>query len=100
MVKAKRVIWPQKARKQLREAYEYIKLDSVQNAEKVRKEILSSTRQLTLTPKIYRSDKYKKDNDGNYRAYELHKYRISYHIGEEEITIVRVRHTSMDPLEY
>lgn len=55
MVRAKRVIWPQKARKQLREAYEYIKLDSVQNAEKVRKEILSPTRQLAVTPKVHRS---------------------------------------------
>jgi len=63
MVKAIQVIWPQKARKQLREAYEYIKLDSVKNA-------------------------------------ELHRYRISYHIAKDEVTIVRVRHTSMDPLEY
>jgi plasmid stabilization system protein ParE len=100
MVKAIQVIWPQKARKQLREAYEYIKLDSVKNAEKVRKEILASTRQLGIAPKVYRPDKYKTDNDGSYRAFELHRYRISYHIAKDEVTIVRVRHTSMDPLEY
>lgn len=100
MVKSRRVIWPQKARKQLKEAYDHIKLDSIQNAEKVRKDILFSTRELIIAPKTHRQDKYKKNNTGNYPAYEIHRYRISYHIGEDEITIVRVRHTSMNPLEY
>jgi len=100
MVKTKRVIWPAKARKQLLEAYEYIKLDSVQNAEKVRKDILASTRELSISSKVYRPDKYKKDNDGNFRAFELHRYRIAYHIGKDEITVVRVRHSSMEPLDY
>ena len=51
MVGAKRVIWPQKARRQLRDAYEYIKLDSLQNAEKVKKDILASSANWPFLPK-------------------------------------------------
>jgi plasmid stabilization system protein ParE len=99
MVK-KQVIWPQKARLQLKEAYLFIKQDSPQNAEKVRKAILSSTNELTTHPKLHRPDKYKRDNDGSYRAYEQYSYRISYHVSNDKITIVRIRHTSMEPHLY
>jgi plasmid stabilization system protein ParE len=43
----KKVIWPAKARTQLAKAYEYILKDSLQNAEKVKNDIL-----LTNTGKI------------------------------------------------
>lgn len=59
MVEAKRVIWPQKARTQLRELYKYIKRDSPLNAEKVRKDILASTRELSKGFKLHQPDKYK-----------------------------------------
>ena len=91
------VIWPEKARKQLQRAYLYIKKDSVQNAEKVRKEILEATRNLPPNPERFPADKYKKDNDGTFRAFELHRYRIAYQITDDEIIIVRIRHTSMKP---
>lgn len=38
--------------------------------------------------------------DGSFRANELHSYRIAYRITENEIIIVRVRHTSMEPKSY
>jgi plasmid stabilization system protein ParE len=100
MVKGKPVIWPPTARRQLQEAFKYIRKDSLQNAEMVKRDILASTHQLAITPDMHRPDKYKNANDGNFRVYELHHYRIAYHIGATEITIVRVRHTSMEPLEY
>lgn len=100
MVEAKRVIWPQKVRTQLRELYKYIKRDSPMNAEKVRKDILASTRELSKDFKLHQPDKYKEDNDGSYRAYEIHRCRIAYHVGEGDITIVRVRHVSMEPTRY
>lgn len=92
--------WPSLAQKQLENAYKYILHDSYQNAEKVKKEILSSTRVLTTNPEMYPPDKYRKNNDGSFRAYELHRYRISYRITEKEVIIVRVRHTSMEPKKY
>lgn len=45
-------------------------------------------------------DKYKINNNGNYRAFELHRYRISYLVKENEVVIVRIRHTSQQTEEY
>ena len=94
------VRWPLAVQNQLAKAYQYILTDSYQNAEKVKKDILSSTRRLVNNPEMHPPDKYRKNNDGSFRAYELHHYRIAYRITEKEITIVRVRHTGMEPKEY
>jgi plasmid stabilization system protein ParE len=48
----------------------------------------------------YPSDKFRKDNDGTWRAFEKYHYRISYRVLEGEIRIVRMRHTSKSPLNY
>ena len=92
--------WPLLTQKQLSKAYEYILSDSYQNAGKVKADILSSTRKLKVNPEMYPPDKYRKNNDGSFRAYELHRYRIVYRITEKEIIIVRVRHTSKEPKQY
>ncbi len=94
------VRWPPRAQKQLANAYEHISIDSYQNAEKVKKDILASTHKLAANPEKHPPDKHRKNNDGSFRAYELHRYRIAYRITEKEIIIVRVRHTSMEPRNY
>lgn len=96
----KEVRWPSKTQRQLEEAYEYILLNSYQNAEKVKTDILESTRKLATNPEIHPPDKYKLNNDGSFRAFELHRYRIAYQITEREIIITRIRHTSMEPNQY
>lgn len=85
---------------QLDKAYGYILKDSFQNAEKVRNEILASTFKLAKNPEAHPPDKYKKNNDGGFRAFELHNYRIAYRIKQDTIIIVRIRHTSMEPNKY
>lgn len=96
----KKVIWPPRAQKQLAKAHEYIAKSSQQNADKVKKTILASTRKLASNPERHAPDKYRKNNDKNFRAYEVKHYRIAYHVTEKEIIIVRVRHTKMEPLNY
>ncbi len=88
------------SKKSLREALQYIQKDSEQNAEKVKSKILTSIKELLTNPKRYNTDKYKLNNDGSYRAYEIYKYRITYHVSDDEIRIIRIRHTKMNPLEY
>ncbi len=96
----KEIIWPRQAQNQLERAYKYILEDSYQNAEKVKKDILASTRKLANNPEKFPADKYRENNDGSFRAFELHRYRIAYRISEKQIIIVRVRHTSMNPKTY
>jgi plasmid stabilization system protein ParE len=92
--------WSPVAISQLQKAYRYIKKDSLQNAEKVRNEIVAVTISPGQCAERFPPDKYKQNNYGSYRAFELHRYRISYKIMKDEILIVRLRHPSMSPLTY
>jgi plasmid stabilization system protein ParE len=96
----RKISWDKAALVQFAAAIKYIEKDSLQNAEKVRQDILEKISQLLVHPSIHPPDKYKKDNDGNFRVFELCRYRISYFISESEIRILRVRHTSREPKIY
>ncbi|WP_238386440.1 type II toxin-antitoxin system RelE/ParE family toxin [Chitinophaga rupis] len=94
------IVWGKVAFQQFNAAIEYISEDSVQNAEKVRAEILERIGRLSGHPEIYPPDKYKLNNDGNYRAFECQRLRIAYYTGPHEIRILRIRHTYREPLTY
>lgn len=72
------VHWPLPVQKQLEKVYQYILLNSYQNAEKVKAAILDSTGKLPGHPEMHPPDKYRKNNDGSFRAYEIHRYRLSF----------------------
>jgi plasmid stabilization system protein ParE len=94
------VVWSNGAKVELRRAFEYIALDSLQNAQMVRDTLIDLTIDLSADPEKHPLDKFKKDNDGTWRAFEKHHYRISYRIIKNQIRVVRMRHTSKSPLNY
>ena len=94
------VVWSNSAKVELRKAFEYIALDSLQNAQMVRDTLIDMTIDLSENPEKKPLDKFKKDNDGTWRAFEKHHYRISYRILKNQIRVVRMRHTSKSPLTY
>lgn len=57
-----------KQKKSLRDAYVYIKKDSAHNADKIKKIILASKKELIKNPERHNPDKYRIGNDGSYRA--------------------------------
>jgi plasmid stabilization system protein ParE len=85
---------------QLKEAYDYIRQDSPQNARKIISKITSSISELSKNPEKYPPDKYRLDRDISFRAYEIERFRIAYHISPPHIQIIRIRHTSREPLSY
>jgi plasmid stabilization system protein ParE len=93
-------VWTPQAIAELRKAYDYISKDSLQNARKVVDELTRIADQLSARPEMFPADKFKKNNDGKWRAFEKYHYRISYLITSKEIRIVRMRHTSRTPLQY
>ena len=99
-MKKRKIRWDKPALIYFSEAVRYIRKDSAQNADKVKEEILAKISKLSVRPEIHAPDKYKQNNDGNYRAFELHRYRVAYLVKEEEIIIARVRHTSQEPQSY
>lgn len=94
------VIWDKVAKTQLKKAYNRIKEESLQGAETVKNGILESVGKIPEHPQKYPPDKLKKDNPGNYRAFEIFNYRIAYKITEENIQVLRVRHVKREPLSY
>jgi plasmid stabilization system protein ParE len=97
---ARRTVIDLEAKQSLREAFEYICTQSLQNAEKVRFEILQSIKALSGNPEMHPPDKYRTEQDKSFRAYELYSYRITYHVSAAEIRVLRIRHTKMNPVTY
>src|SRR5690606_35725362 len=94
------VVWDKPAYASLQKAYERIKKDSPANAEKVREGILKTARGLADHPEKYPPDKFKADNQGDYRAFEWFSYRVAIKVKKNEIIILRVRHVKQEPKEY
>ena len=94
------VVWTSQSQQHMKQAYEFISKDSVQNAKKVIAEIALAVNKAIHNPEIYNSDKYRKNNDGSYRAFEKHRYRVTYRFTKNIIRILRVRHTKMEPKKY
>jgi plasmid stabilization system protein ParE len=94
------IYWSKTAIKQFEAAITYIASDSANNAEKVLADIAKQLSKAVKNPEFFPPDKYKKANDGSYRAFEKHRYRIAYRFTDNVIRVLRVRHTSKEPREY
>lgn len=99
-MESKKIVWSVTASKQFKIIIDFIANDSPKNSEKVKKEILEKTERLIIYPESHSPDKFKSNNDGTYRAFEVYHYRIAYRVMEKEIRILRIRHTSRDPKKY
>ncbi len=95
-----KIIWRKLALNQLNKVHKHIAKDSIKSANKVMDDIFDKAENLKLNPEIYPLDKYRIKNDGSFRSFEKYRYRISYQVTETEIRILRVRHTSREPLDY
>ncbi|HWD90056.1 MAG TPA: type II toxin-antitoxin system RelE/ParE family toxin [Mucilaginibacter sp.] len=100
VARKRRITWDKQALYYFRDAIQYIRKDSPQNADKVKKEVLEKINELLAHPEIHNPDKYKINNTGNYRAFELYRFRIGYLVKDDEIIIARIRNTNQEPREY
>ncbi|HWB91027.1 MAG TPA: type II toxin-antitoxin system RelE/ParE family toxin [Puia sp.] len=96
----RKISWDKQALDYFRESICYVRQDSPQNADNVKKEVLEKISELSKRPEIHSPDKFKLNNNGNYRAFELHDSRVGYLVKEDEIIIARVRSTNQEPLSY
>jgi len=92
--------WNRRALNQLIKAIAYIEEESPQSAEKVKNEMLDSITSLQTHPEKFAPDKYKLNNDGSFKAFELYHYRIAYRFWKNEVRIIRFSHTKRSPQQY
>jgi len=96
----RKITWDKQAIIYFRETIKYIRKDSLQNAENVKQGILERINELSERPEIHAADKYKTNNTGHYRAFELYHLRVSYLVKDDEVIIARVRSTKQEPRDY
>ena len=94
------IVWTKRSQNDMRNAFDYISQDSVQNAVSVLEDIVAMANKAITNPEFFAPDKFKENNDGSYRAFEKHHYRISFRFDSKVIRILRVRHTSREPKLY
>jgi plasmid stabilization system protein ParE len=94
------VSWTKTAVKQFETLIAYIASGSITNAEKVSADIIKQLNKAIKNPEFFPPDKYKQKNNGSYRAFEKHHYRIAYRFTKDDFIVLRVRHTSREPREY
>ena len=100
MNKPEKIVWDKQALQYLEAAVRFIRNDSPQNAELVKTKIAEAISNLPDNPTRYPPDKYRLNNDGSYRAFEILHFRIAYYIAKDEIRIVRIRHANQEPIDY
>jgi plasmid stabilization system protein ParE len=74
------------------QALKRISEDSRLQAERVEEALAASIKGLISNPEKYPPDKFKKDNQGNFRAFEKLSFRIAYKVTKGQIRILRIRH--------
>jgi plasmid stabilization system protein ParE len=97
---ALKIVWNKRPSSYLLKELKRISEESIQGAEAVETGILTNLDKASDQPERYPSDKYKKNNDGTYRAFETHNYRIAYRFTKSEIKILRMRHVKQEPRNY
>ena len=96
----RQIKWDDEPLAAFRAAIAYIRKRSFQSADKVKQDILEKIDQLAEHLEIHPPDKWKEGNQQQFRAFEIHRFRISYEVMNEEIIIARFRHTSQQPEMY
>jgi len=67
------------------------------NALKVADDIIGILKLTAINPEMHPLDRYKIFNDGSYRAFEKHHYRIVYRFINNKIKVLTIRYTSRNP---
>lgn len=97
-----KIIWDTNALYHLKEILIYLEKQSSRAPKIVKSEIIKRLELIKTNPLVFEIDRLKEPKNKNYRAFVVFSYRISYKINSNtnEILILRIRHTSREPLGY
>lgn len=97
-----KIIWDRKALEHFKDVLTYLEKQSPQAPKIVKDAIVAKLKIIKTNPLINEVDKLKDLPNINFRAFVIFSYRVTYQIKLEtkEIRILRIRHTSREPLGY
>lgn len=89
--------WDRLAKESLDDIYNYISQDSLQNARKVKKELIKLAGSLNDFPDKYSIEEFLKEEPENYRSISKWSYKIIYEVTDKAIIIADIFQTSQHP---
>ena len=97
-----RIVWDRKALDNFKEILAYLEKQSIQAPKIVKSAIITRLDTIKTNPLITELDKLKDSPSKEFRAFVVYSYRVTYQIKKEvgEIRVLRIRHTSREPLGY
>ena len=97
-----KIVWDRKALAHFKDILAYLEKQSPRAPKIVKDAILSRLDLIKTNPLICETDKLKDPANKEFRAFVVFSYRITYQIKSDikEIRVLRVRHTSREPLGY
>jgi plasmid stabilization system protein ParE len=97
-----KIVWDIEALNQFKEILFHLEQQSIQAPKIVKKEILDRLKLIKNNPNTFEADKLRTPINENFRAFVVFSYRVTYQICFElkELRILRIRHTSREPLGY
>lgn len=97
-----KIIWDVNALNDFVEILEFLSKKGNQAPRIVKQGILTRLEVIRKNAFICETDKLKDTQDREFRAFVVYSYRITYQIKSSlnEIRVIRVRHTSREPLGY
>lgn len=100
MTFTREIVWRKSAKLYLEKAIDYIRDDSPKNADTIANAIIATVEKAARFPERFPPDKYRLNNPGSFKAFEIYSFRISFYCNSEIVRIVRVRHTKQKPINY
>ena len=96
------IIWDRIALNDFKDILDFLSQQSSQAPKIVRKGVFSRLSEIQKNPFIFEIDKLKDDSNKEFRAFVIYNFRITYQIKEmtKEIRILRILHSSREPLGY
>lgn len=85
------------ARRQLRDIIRFVRKQSPQNAEMLRREVLTGISELNNFPKKFHTNKWLKNEVIEYRSVTIKGILIVYRIETTEIVVVEILHGKSNP---
>ncbi len=97
-----KIIWSRNALNDFKGILDFLSNQSTEALKIVKKAVLSRLRVIKTNALICETDKLKDPREKEFRAFVVYSYRITYQINIEakEIRVVRIIHTSREPLGY
>lgn len=97
-----KIVWDRKALDYFKEILGYLNKQNKQASKIVKKAIVNRLELIKSNPLICELDKLKESKNKDFRAFVIFNYRVTYQIktDSKEVRVLRIRHTSREPLDY